>query len=435
MATKPAAKAAPKAAAPAKTAAAKPAASAKKAAAAAPAPEPEVEATEVELAEGTPIKFLGYGADVPEDQQFLVPDEVYEIAGFTEPNGAEGDADYDAGGAPYVLIENPDFNAKKKESDTNPKSIAIPVYDGEYEVVEGEAVEEAVEEVAEEVAPAPAAKAPTAGKAVGKTATKKVAAAPAPAAEPEAAAEEAAEDELPELEGEDEEVLALINGETHIIQVAQELEAAAATSEYRLGGVLYHIKRNKSYLEVEGGAERYGEKGGFELFLQDYFNIEYRKTMYLIDIYVAFTQAQIENPAEAVAAMGWTKASKIARPMMENVEGAADLIELANNNTVSDLSTAIKESVTVGGTREGGTKVTRTTLKLRLLEQDGVNANAILEAVKSAQGHKDIGESFMFIVNDWASNNMPATSKAAAAPKATKAVGKAAPAAKKVAAK
>jgi hypothetical protein len=431
MASKPATKAAPKAAAKT-TPAAKTAAPAKKAAAPAPAPEPEAES--VELAEGSTIKFLGYGEDVPEDQQFLVADETYTIAGFTEANGNEGDEDYDAGGAPYVLIENPEFNAKKKESETNPKEIAIPVYDGEYEVVaESEAEAEAETEAEaepEEAAPAPATKAPKATKAVGKTAAKT--AAPAPAAEPEAEAET---DELPDLEGEDEEVLALINGDTHIIQVAQELEAAAATSEYRLGGVLYHIKKNKSYLEVEGGAERYGEKGGFELFLQDYFNIEYRKTMYLIDIYVAFTQAQIENPAEAVAAMGWTKASKIARPMIENVEGAADLIELANNNTVADLSTAIKEQVTVGGTREGGTKVTRTTLKFRLLEQDGVNTNSILEAVKSAQGHKDIGESLVFIVNDWASNNMPNTSKAAAAPKATKAVGKAAPAAKKVAAK
>ena len=423
-----------------KTAAAPAAKTAPKKTAAAPAPAPApapaaAEEGEATMDVGTNINFLGYDESVPAEEQYLTAGETYTIAGFTEPNGDDPNAeDYDAGGDPYVMIANPSYNPKARESAANPKQIAIPVYEGEYEL--------AAEEPAP--APAPAAKtapkkaapAPAAKTAPAKTAPKKAAPAPAEPAEPDGEQEDP--DAMPDLEGEDEEVLALVNGERDLIEVAQELEATAATSEYRLGGVLFHIKKNKTYQNVEGGAQ-YAEKGGFGTFLKDYFNIEYRKAMYLIDIYVAFTQAQIENPAEAVARMGWAKASKIARPMQLEGASATDLVALAESNTLADLSTAIKEQVEVGGTRTPGTKATRTTLKFRLLEAEGAAVVQTLEAVQSAQSLKDIGEALVYIVNDWAANNV-GTAAAAAAPRQGAAVGKpaakkAAPAAKKAAAK
>lgn len=394
---------------------------AKKTIAAAPAPAPveqEAEAGAVDV--GTAVTFLGYDENVPAEEQFLTQGETYEIAGFTEASGDDPNAaDYDAGGDPYVMIANPSYNPKARETDANPKQIAIPLYEGEYEVA-GDAEPDP--------AAAPAAVAPAAKTAPAKTAGKKAAPAPVAAAEPEGEAEDP--DAMPDLEGEDEEVLALINGERDLIEVAQELEATAATSEYRLGGVLFHIKKDKAFLNVEGG-EQYGEKGGFGTFLKDYFNIEYRKAMYLIDIYVAFTQAQIENPAEAVARMGWAKASKIARPMQLEGANPTDLVSLAESNTLADLSTAIKEQVEVGGTRTPGTSVTRTTLKFRLLEQAGATVTQVLEAVQSAQSFKDIGEALVYVISDWAANNAPAAA-AAAAPRQG-AVGKPAPAAKKAA--
>lgn len=405
-----------KAPAPAAKAAPAPAPAAKKAApaakkAAAPAPVEEVAAEEVAVDVGTKIVFKGYDDTVPQEEQHLTAGETYEVAGFTEP---EGD---DPGGDPYVMVPNPAFNKKQKESDANPKAMAVAVFEHEYDVA-AEEEEAAAEEAAPVAAPA--------AKSVGKGRTK---AAAAPVAEEPAAEEATDEEELPELEGEDEEVLALVNGERDLIEVAQELETTAAQSEYRLGGVLFHIKKAKSYLELEGG-EAYAEKGGFTAFLKDYFNIEYRKAQYLIDIYVAFTTMQIEDPAAKVAAMGWAKASKIARPMMLEGANVEDLVSLAENNTLKDLSTAIKEQVEVGGTRTPGTKVTRVTFKLRLAEQEAATAQGILDAVKGAQSMKDDAEAFMFILNDWAATNAPA-SAAAVAPKQTS-VGK--PAAKKAAA-
>lgn len=407
---------------------------ARRVAAPAPAPAPVEEVVEETGAfdVGSSITFLGYGADVAEADQFLTAGEVYEVVGFTE---AEGE---DPGGDPIVRIDNPGFNAKKKETEDNPKTLDVAVFAEEYEVAAAE--EEPVEEVAAQ-APAPAAK-----KAAVKTAPAKTAAPAAKTAAPAAAkktakaapapvVEEPAEDPdaLPDLENEDEEVLALVNGDVDLIEVAQNLEATAARSEYQLGGVLFHIKKAKQYEELDEGI--YKVNGGWAEFLKSYFNIEYRKAQYLIQIYIAFTQAQIENPADVVARLGWAKAQKISVPMAEEGAVVGDLIALAEANTVVDLSTALKEQIEVGGTP--GAKVSRITMKFRYDEEEGASINAILAAVQEANGLKDIAAALSFVVNDWASHNGVAKAKAAAAPAQTRTVGKpvakAAPAKKAVA--
>ena len=398
--------AAAKTAAPAAKTAAKPAAKAAPARAAAPAPAPapapQQEAA-VEVGPGTKIKFLGYGADVPDDQKFLAEGEIYEVADLTPPGD---DPNTDPGGDPYIMLQNPDFNPKAPETEENPKEIAVSVLPDEYEVY---------------VEPA----APAAGKrAVGKRGAAAAVVETPPAAEGEGEGE--AEDDLPDLTDEDPEVAALVSGEQDLLEVAQGLETAAAVNEYRLGGVLYHLKKGKrftAYSDVANNVD-YSQPNGFETFLTDYFNCGYRKAMYLIDIYVAFTLSKIENPAEAVAAMGWAKASKISRPMMAEDAKVTDLVELANTHTLKDLSEAIKETVTVGGTAaSGGTKVVMTTLKFRLPESDGSTAIGILEAVREAQSLKNDNEALMFILNDWQSTNVAAAATGTA-PAQARAVGK-----------
>jgi hypothetical protein len=412
-------------------------ATAKKAAAKPVAAKQEVvEEATVEV--GSQIRFTGYADDVPEDEQYLEVGSVHEVVGLTE---AEGE---DPGDDPIVEIENPNFDAKKKEHpEKNAKTMHVAVLLSEMELVEGE------EEAAEEVAPAPAAK-KVAPKAAAKPAAK-AAAAPAKAekakvtpakkgskvAKAEAPAEEeAAEEEKVDildvdLESEDAEVLALIEGTENIIELAQELDGNIATDEWRLGGILYHIRKDKKYLEVEGG-EAYAEKGGFEVFLTEMFNVGYRKAMHLIKIYAAFNIAKIENAAEKVAQIGWTKASKIAPVILKAEDPAAEateLVELAENNTVEDLSTAITEQVTVGGTKgTGGEKKARTTLKFRYFEQEAATVNSILETAKETLGVQDIGEALLHVLQEWANANAGGSATAKSAPKQKVA----APAAKKV---
>lgn len=418
--TKPAAKAAPAK----KTAPAKPAAKA----APAPAPAPaEEEATE--LAEGQNVRFLGYDADTPDDQRFLTEGETYTIVGFTQP---EGD---DPGGNPIVQIPNPDFNPKKKEDpENNPKMLDLEVLPEEVEVVE--------EEPEAEPEPAPAAKAPaksaakTAAKAApakaapAKAAPAKAGAKKAPAAAKEEPAEPVDPDAVPDLDSEDPEILALVEGSDDLITTAQELDQAAATTEWQLGGILYHIKKDKSFQAL---APEYKEPGGWEKFLQEYFNIEYRKAQWLLEIYIHFTQAKIENPAQAVAAMGWTKAKTIAKELTKDGAKVDDLLELANNSTVADLSAAIKEqNVSVGGTP--GEIKKRVTLKFRYLEEEGASVLAIIDAAKEQFGLKKPEEALAHIVTEWGAEHGGGTAQAKPAAKTAQPARKAAPAKRAVAA-
>jgi hypothetical protein len=407
-------------------------ATAKKAAPAKPAPAPVQEEAATELEVGSHVKFLGYPDDTPDEDRVLDDGAVYEVVGFTE---AAGD---DPGGNPILQLPNPDFNAKKKEHpDTNPRFFEVEVFPEEVEVAEAEAEAEAAP------APAPAKKTAPAKAAPAKAAPAKAApakAAPAKAA-PAKGKGKAAEPEPPAepevdildavLENEDPEVVALVEGSEDLIATAQELDAQAAKNEYQLGGLLYHIRRDKKYLEVEDG-QGYAEAGGFEKFLQEWFNIEYRKAMYLIKIYVAFQHAGIEDAAEKVAAMGWAKASKIAPLMLKGGEEAQEpesLVQLATESTAADLSAAIKDSQRVGGSP--GTVVKRVTLRLRYLEEDGATVENILKTAMDQLGSKDIAAALLQIVTEWAAEHggVPATAatKASAKPAAKAAPAKAAP--------
>lgn len=403
---------------------------------------------------GSHVKFIGYPEDVPVEEQLLVAECVYAVAGFSEPDPESGYA----GGDPYVEVANPDFDPESAESDENPATLATVLAEGEFELTEEDVtVFEAEEEEPPAPAPAPAKKtaakktaaaapAPAPAPAAKKTAKAAAAPAPAPAAPAgkkkrsvEAAAASVEEtpavdaDELPDLEGEDPEVLELI-AQGNLVDVAQELDADTGRTEWKLAGVLYHLKKTGEFKAL---AEEFAGKRGFGIFVETYFNFSYRKAMSLIGIYQAFTQAQIENPSEQLASMGWAKAAAIA-PVMANPEAnAADLVKLASTTALVDLSVAIKETVSTGGTKgTKGDSVSRVTLKLRLVEDDASFATNLLEAVRQQQqlpkSADPLGDALMYIMRDWAAANgieMGGKTKAKAAPKAApKAAAKAAPA-------
>ena len=364
-----------------------------------------------EIVVGSQVKFLGYDESVPEEERILEAEQVYEVVGLPEVvKDEESGEDVETGFV--VKAPNPDFNPKKKvHPDTNPEFLETEVLEDEIELVPGEpaaAAEPAAEAEAEAAKPArgkgkAGVKEQTAAadtKAT-KTAAKKTAKA---APKEEADGEEAANDELPDLENEDESVLALIAESDDLIATAQELEANVATTEFQLGGILFHIKKAKSYLEVEGG-EAYDEAGGFQKFLLDFFNVDYRKAMYLIDIYTCFTLAGIENPSQVVAEIGWTKASKIAKHLVGENADVEGLIALAQENTVADLSEAIKEQVEVGSSKNPGEKKTRLTLKFRYFEEEAAIVEDTLNAAKEQLGLKDTTEALLHILQEWAITN------------------------------
>jgi hypothetical protein len=332
----------------------------------------------------------------------VFPEEIELAETPADAGGAEEPLTYEelAGYTLAELVEFAKVNevkltaAQKKDADQ-----ALAVVAAAFELSAPEQEEEQ-----EEKAPVKgAAKAKADTKAKAPTAAEKKAAAAAEKAsakaKPEAKAkpapkqedpdEEVDPDAVPELDGEDADVLALIEGAEDLVKVAQDLESEVATNEYRLGGVLYHIKKEKLHLATDKKGKlldpEYGETGGFKKFLLDNFNLDYRKATYLIDIYINFTQAGIENPAEYVGSIGWTKASKISKYLVADNADVDALLDVAEKNSVSDLSDILKEQFSPegesgkGGEGDAGPKKTRITLRYRYVEEE---ANAFEDALK-----------------------------------------------------
>jgi len=401
---------------------------------------------------GGTVKFLGYQDDVPADEQVLEEGKVYTVV---EVNPEDKSL--------VLETENPDFNPKKKESESNPQTLMVDVFEDEVEEVEDESEEEADEDEAEEApkakaAPAkakakakaapveeeaeeeeeeeeeeeapkakakakPAAKAKTAAKPAAKAAAKAKPAAKAKVAAKKAAPSSKAEkpeevEQYPALESEDEEITALVEGAESVLELAEELVEEGAELDYKLGGVLYHVRLSKEYQSLDA---RYAENGGFGLYVKERLNVEYRKAMYLIDIYYKFNLFGID--AEKVKEIGWTKASKIAAVMSE--DNAEELVELAEKSTVADLQDTIKEDyVEKGGSKTAGEKKKRVTFKFRLFEDQASLVTEVLNTVAKDMGVKDLSAAFEHIVAEWAAENLnlkPAAKAKTAAKPAAKA--------------
>lgn len=379
---------------------------------------------------GGQVVFKEY-ADTPEPgQDLLVPGQSYEVAEVNEEETSVA-----------VIVDNPDFNPKKKESDTNAKTILVDVFFEELEepeapkgrskpaaktaakvvpIAKGKAAAKAAAEEEEDAdaedadaedEPEPA---PAKGKAAAKTAPAKAAAKTAPAkgkaaaktapakgkakakAEPDADENADVYGDLDE-ESEDQEILGMVNEAEDILELAKEVVEESAALEYRLGGVLFHVRKSKAFEDLD---KRYKEKGGFSLYLIEHLNIEYRKAMYLIDIYYKWNKYQLD-PA-TVAQIGWAKAAKIAAVMTEDT--AEELVKLAEDNTVADLIENIKTSYKeVGGVK--GDKKKLKLFKFKLFESAADAVEEVLASTMSAMNFKNLDEAFEHIVMEWATEH------------------------------
>ena len=337
------------------------------------------------------IKFLGYGKDVAKADRVLTKGDVYEIAEIGE--GKPGDADFGIA----VWFPNPDFDGEKEPNDDdNQEYVTIDIVESEFELTEAPAEEEPAEETP--VAAKKAAK----GKAEAAPATKKAAAKKtAKAAEPEEGDDAGEDGDTPDLDGENEEVLAMVDGADAdtLLATAQELEAAQAKSEFQLGGVLYHFKKSGLFKKIEKGA--YAGEGGWAEFIPAYFTMQYRKAQHLLNIYVTFTQLGLTE--EQFTGMGWSKASKIVKYLPNLTEAKqAKLVKEATENTVEGLSEIITDKYKTGGTKgDDGETVVRKTLRFRFLEEQGKLVEDTLTVAKDQLGLKDEGEALLAIVTEW----------------------------------
>lgn len=389
---------------------------------------------------GENIVFIGYSTPPEDGTNFLTPGEVYKVVETTEDEI-------------IVEVSNPNFNDKEKVSSKNSKTVSIALF---HDEVEAARPAKAQETKAQETKVKAKAKAENTNNdhdhddtddtddddeyideqddsdvAIAEKETSHVRAAKNKTAtetvtknKPVKAAQEQSKEQSKEkskeksklaarkketlnedyeedlhLETEDEEVLALINAHKNILELTEELVEEGASLDYKLGGVLFHVRREKAYRTLDPS---YAERGGFEKYVNERLGLEYRKTMYLIDIYYKFNLFGI--PGAKVAEIGWTKASQIARVMTE--ENAEELLTLAKETTVSDLRDSIKEDFVDTTNPENKTRAKRITFKFRLFEDQAAVVDGVLKRAMDHLGYADINMAFEHIVTEWATENL-----------------------------
>lgn len=355
---------------------------------------------------GSNIVFSGYAEDVPKAERLLTADTEYAVV---EVDLKEKKVS--------VEIDNPDYNAKKKVSDTNAKTLLVEVFEEEFTLPETETPAPTKGKAA--AAKAPAAKAAPA-KAAAPAAKGKPAKA-APVEDEEAAPEDGIDSPLAE---EDADIVKLVDEAEDILTLATELVEESAANDYRLGGVLYHIRLDKSYERL---SRKYKENGGFELYVQEKLNMEYRKAMALVQIYYATNRYGAD--AAKIIEMGWSKAWKIAQVMDD--DNVKELVKLGSTSTVADLSETIKVSYKEHGGVKGDKKKLFT-FKFRLFEDSAEVVTAAINACAASLGYERLDQAFEHIITEWATEHpmkgvkVPAKKVATQAAPAAKATAKSA---------
>uniref|UniRef100_A0AAU8KYN3 Uncharacterized protein n=1 Tax=Pseudomonas phage PA_L9 TaxID=3232177 RepID=A0AAU8KYN3_9CAUD len=365
---------------------------------------PVVEQAEQEIVIGSRVKFLGYDEQTKEEDRILEDGGIYLVVGF-EPE-QEGDDDETL---PVLQAPNPGFNPKKKKHpETNPEFLEVVCFPEEVELsdeadeAEEEAEEEEVEEQPEKPARGAKGKAADKGKAAEKAPAKGKAVAKQVEEEPEDAGDPVLAD-VPDLEQEDPSVLDLVNDNDDLIAAVQTMENEIATTEFQIGGMLYHIKREVPWRDMDPA---YAEQGGWGKFVEAYFNLGARKATQLIAIYVQFNQAGIANPSEVVSTLGWSKAAKLCGYLNEEGVDAGELIELAGETATNDLSTVLKETYREGGT--GGTpgeKKVRVKVNLSFEQEKGELVQDIISEAVSTFGAATEEEALFQVLVEWRASN------------------------------
>lgn len=353
------------------------------------------------------VKFVGFadGGGIPENGEHLKVGEVYTIDKIEE---GEDDIAY------TLLVESPDFDPDKRAHKTkNPRYLKVETFADELEAAPARktrrkkaTAEEVTEEQATEApAEAPAKKATTAKKTTAKKSTTKAKA-------EEKTEEKKEENQLPaHLKGvrdfevideaiEDQDIVELVRETEDICQLAKELAQESASAEFRLGGILYHVRKDGSYIALD--PETYSAREGFARYCEQELGLSYRKAMYLAKTYASFCKVGLTS--DQFASIGWSKAKELASVVTE--ENKDQLIEMAQNSTVVDLIDNIKESYSsVSGTQQREV-VKKVTFKFRLVEEAAASIKHFLETAKDSTGLDSLDAVFEHIVQEWAQEHL-----------------------------
>jgi len=180
------------------------------------------------------------------------------------------------------------------------------------------------------------------------------------------------------------------------LAAAKSLVDQVDNTYFTLGGVLHHI-----YAEGVFKVAGYDGKRGFADYVSKELGIQYRKAMYLIDIYVAFRNLGVDEVQ--LAAIGWSKAkelTKVATP--DNID---QLMEMAATSTREEIQTFIQRETVGAGDATTGTRVSKTKLQFSLFEDQAATVTRALTAAGQALGNEDQNQALESICAEYLQTN------------------------------
>lgn len=251
---------------------------------------------------------------------------------------------------------------------------------------------------------APAVEAPVKGKGKAKQATAEGETAPKAKGKAKAkeAPAEATEEEAPSstdvVQIEDSEAVQKLLEDQDALAAARTLRNRVEESFFSLGGVLNHIVLTGAHK-----AAGFDGKRGFADYVKAELDIDYRKAMYLIDIYKTFRALGVSEAQ--FSGIGWSKAKELTSIVtpdnLDEVLGKAR--ELSKDGLISWVKTTfVNEDGTprVGRAPRQG-QVQKTKLQFALFADQAETVTRALEAAKGKVGTDDLAQALEFICAEW----------------------------------
>jgi hypothetical protein len=393
--TTPAVKTAPvvKAAPAAKTAAVKAPAAKKTTAKATPAPVVAASANPagVVYEVGQRVEFVGYSeADMPEDQKILVPGQILIVT------VAKGEDGYEA------VIENSEppmgdtvFPEEIKAAPTTKAGAAAAAKTEKLNTppiskADAKAAKNVTKAKAAPVVAPPAADVAPAAKGKGKA--KAAAAEPANAA-PQAATK-AIEGTVVQIQ-DTAAVAAALKGQD-ALKAAKALAQQSEEIYFTLGGVLNHIY-NEGLHKLAG----FEGKRGFAEYVEKELGVQYRKAMYLINIYAYFRSLGVDE--KRLAEIGWSKAKELVGKV--DAAGFDDMVTFASSHSREELQNYIKTSTASTGDGDNATRTEKKRFNFVLFGDQAAGVERALGAAAlQIEGDPENKQALAFelIVTEWA---------------------------------
>jgi len=193
----------------------------------------------------------------------------------------------------------------------------------------------------------------------------------------------------------DSDSVSMVLSEQDALEAAEALAAKAEETYFTLGGVLAHIYYGDIYKRAGFDGKR-----GFEEYVEQRLNINYRKAMYLIDIYTTFRRLGVDE--KRLTQIGWSKAKELTK--VATKDNFAELVEIADKKSRSELQEYIRSEL-VNPSDETGERVRRTTMKFVLFADQAESVTRAINLAKERVGSDNENQALEYIAIEWLTQN------------------------------